>query len=101
RFLAHHQCSDGRWPLHDFNRHARTAPLPAGKVVPDNSQPGTTRRNDTAGTAFGVLPFLAAGITHKPAAKKTLVDYSKGVGMAIRYLINKQSKSGNDRGYFG
>jgi hypothetical protein len=101
KFLALHQCSDGRWTLHDFNRHARTEPLPAGKVVPDNCQPGTTRRNDVAATAFGLLPFLAAGITHKPAAKKSQTDYSKGVGMAIRYLIGRQSKSGGDRGYFG
>ena len=50
---------------------------------------------------FDLLPFLAAGITHKPAAKKMQVDYTKGVGMGLRYLIGRQSKSGGDRGYFG
>jgi hypothetical protein len=101
KFLAHHQAADGHWSLHDFHRHARTAPLPAGKVQPDNSQPNTTQANNTAGTAFGLLPFLAAGITHKPPKKKPIHDYSKGVGLAIRYLINKQTKNGNDRGYYG
>jgi len=101
RFLALHQCSDGRWTLHDFNRHARTEALPRGKVSPDNSQPMTTRRNDVAATAFGLLPFLASGIPHKPATKKQKYDYTKGVGMGLRWLISRQSKSGNDRGYFG
>ncbi len=103
RFLALHQAADGHWSLHDFNKHARTAPLgdPKGKLQPDNSQPNTTQANNTAGTAFGLLPFFAAGITHKPPKIKPLVDYSKGVGLAIRYLIAKQTKSGNDRGYYG
>jgi hypothetical protein len=100
-WLALHQAADGHWGLHDFHRHARTAPLPGGKVAPDNSTPGTSRRNDTAGTAFGLLPFLAAGITHKPAAKKQLKDYSKTVGAALRWLINRQSKASSDRGYYG
>ena len=73
----------------------------AGKVVPDNSQPQTTRRNDTAGTAFGLLPFLAAGITHKTAKSQKLVDYSKAVGKAIDWLMARQSKSGNDKGFYG
>ncbi|MFO0930364.1 MAG: prenyltransferase/squalene oxidase repeat-containing protein [Gemmataceae bacterium] len=101
KFLALHQSSDGRWSLNNFNRNARTEPLPGGKVVPDNSQPMTTRSNDTAGTAFGLLPFLAGGITHKPAKDKKQKDYSKGVGKAIDFLIAKQSKSGADRGFYG
>jgi len=101
KFLALHQASDGHWSLTNFNKHARTAPLPGGKVVPDNSQPNTTQANDTAGTAFGMLPFLAAGITHKPPKKKLITDYSKGVGLAVKYLMNKQSKSSGDRGYYG
>lgn len=101
QFLALHQSADGSWSLNEFNKHARTAPLPAGKVVPDNSQPQTTRRNPTAGTAFGLLPFLAAGITHKPSKTPKAVDYSKGVGKAIDYLVAKQTKTGADRGNYG
>src|SRR4051794_4707497 len=54
RWLALHQAADGRWSLHQFNRFARTAPVPLGKVVPDTSKPGTSRNNDVAGTAFAL-----------------------------------------------
>ncbi len=101
KFLALHQAAGGYWSLHEFHKHARTAPLPGGKVVGDNCQPMTTRRNDTAGAAFGLLPFLAAGITHKPSKTPKQVDYTKAVGKAIDYLINKQSKSGGDKGFYG
>jgi hypothetical protein len=101
KWLALHQAPDGHWGLHDFNRYARTAPLPAGKRQADGSTPGTSRRNDTAGTAFGVLPFLAAGLTHKPAGKAKVNDYSKTVYHALNWLSVRQSKSGSDRGFFG
>ena len=101
RFLALHQSPDGSWSLNDFNRYARTEPLPAGKIVPDNCQPMTTRRNETAGTAFGLLPFLAAGITNKPATKSKQKDYSKGVERAILSLMARQSKASGDRGNYG
>jgi len=100
-FLALHQAPDGHWGLHDFNRYARTAPLPGGTIRPDRCQPGTTRRNDTAGTAFGLLPFLAAGITHRSSKEKVEHDYSKVVGRAIDWMIQRQSKSGNDAGFYG
>jgi hypothetical protein len=106
-FLALHQNSAGYWSLSNFHRDARTVPvghLPKKNrpvIVPDNCQPNTTQENKTAGTAFGLLPFLAGGITHKPPKKKVQIDYSKGVRKAIEYLIAKQSKSGNDRGYYG
>jgi hypothetical protein len=101
QWLALHQCPDGHWSLNEFNKFARDKPLPAGKIVPDNSQPNTTQENRTAATAFGILPFLAAGITNKPPKKKPQIDYSKAVGLAIRYLINKQVKTGNDKGNYG
>jgi hypothetical protein len=100
-WLALHQCPDGHWSLNEFNKFARTAPLPGGRVVADNSQPNTTQGNNTAGTAFGLLPFLAGGITHKKPKVKPQIDYTTTVRLAMQYLINKQSKSGNDRGYYG
>ena len=101
QFLALHQAPDGHWGLNDFNRYARDLPLPAGKIAPDNSQPMTTRKNDTAGTAFGLLPFLAAGITNKPSVKGKQTDYSKGVERAIVNLMARQSKASADRGNYG
>jgi hypothetical protein len=54
-------------------------------------------RNDIAATGLGLLPFLAAGITHRPAkvAKK---DYSKTVEGALNYLMTKQAKDGSYSG---
>jgi hypothetical protein len=97
-WLALHQASDGHWSMHEFNHHAREKPLPSGKVFTCNCQPGTGRHNDIAGTAFGVLPFLAAGQTHKPSGKATQKDYSKSVGAALTYLVNKQDKKD---GFYG
>jgi hypothetical protein len=96
-WLAHHQAQDGHWSLHEFNRHAREKPYPAGKVFTDNSTGMSSRKNDVAGTAFGLLPFLAAGQTHRPA-KNAKKDYSKSVKAALDYLIRKQDKT---TGFYG
>lgn len=100
-WLALHQCANGRWSLHQFNRHARTAPLPGGKVVPDNSEPGVARSDDTGGTALGLLPFLAAGITPKSKLEQNMKDYRKGVERGLAWLLETQVKSGATRGSFG
>ncbi len=102
KFLALHQSADGSWSLNNFGRNYRTEPLPKGKLIPYNAEANTTRNNNTAGTAFGLLPFLAAGITNKPSKDNVnKVDYSKGVALAIRWMINQQVKSGSERGYYG
>ena len=62
----------GGWSLSQFHQHYRPG-LKGEKTVFD---PRATGRGlsgaigDVAGTAFGVLPFLAAGITHKPGSGK-------------------------------
>jgi hypothetical protein len=96
-WLALHQATDGRWSLHEFHRHGRDKPLGGGKTIVCNCGGEVTRRNDVAATAFGLLPFLAAGITHKPAAKATQKDYSKTVGQGLNWLIGRQGKDG----YYG
>jgi hypothetical protein len=96
-WLALHQSQDGRWSLHQFNHHAREKSRPAGKVFRCNCEAGTANRNDIAATAFGLLPFLGAGITHKPG-KATQKDYSKTVEGAINWLIGKQSQDGSYSG---
>jgi hypothetical protein len=97
-WLAMHLSSDGRWSMTEFHLHGRDAIWPKGKVIgncgckPDGGNSG----NDIAGTAFGLLPLLGAGQTHKPnndANRK--VDYSKNVEAGLRYLIRKQDKEGN------
>jgi hypothetical protein len=101
RFLALHQANDGHWGLHDFNKHARTAPLLGGKVVGDDSLPGSTRRANVAGTAFGLLPFLAAGITHRAPPGAAADSYHKAVDAGLKWLMAQQEKAGFDKGFFG
>ncbi len=93
KWLALHQEQDGHWSLHDF--HGREKPRPAGKVFPKcGCEAGTANRNDIAATGFGLLPFLGAGITHKPG-KTAQTDYSKTVEGAINWLIGKQAQNGS------
>src|SRR5262249_49192533 len=72
--------------------------------IPDPNAKGrglSGATGDIAGAAFGVLPFLAAGITHKPGSgKKAEFDdrYVKTVDRALRYLMAKQSRSDGDFG---
>jgi hypothetical protein len=66
-------------------------------VVPCSCQPLTTNHNDIAATAFGLLPFLGAGITHRPPRQKQGVDYSKTVDAGLKYLLKEQ----NARGFYG
>src|SRR5262245_13635856 len=68
KWLALHQAPDGRWSLDEFSKHAREK-LDADRYFDDKST-GKGTKNDVAGTAFGLLPFLAAGITHKTTAKQ-------------------------------
>lgn len=96
-WLAHHQAQDGHWSLTEFNHHAREKPRPGGRVSQCNCKADTGNRNDIAATAFGVLPFLAAGITHK-AGKQSQKDYSKTVEGGINWLIGKQSSDGKYSG---
>jgi len=98
-WLALHQAPDGRWALDGFTSHARDKYGPGGKPFTCNCQ-GSGQKNDIAGTAFGVLPFLAAGITHKPivADKKQQRDYTKTVEGALKFLMAKQDKSNGSLG---
>jgi hypothetical protein len=97
KWLALHQGDDGRWSLDGFHNNAREKPgLGTGTRFTCNCG-GQGQRNDTAGTAFGVLPFLAAGITPRSANKTENVkeDYTKNVDAALKYLITHQEKDGD------
>jgi hypothetical protein len=92
-WLALHQAPDGRWALEGFTSHAKDQYGTKAKAFTCNCT-GVGQKRDTAGTAFGILPFLAAGITHKPIAdKKQSRDYSKTVEAALKFLMAKQDKS--------
>jgi hypothetical protein len=92
-WLALHQAPDGRWSLEGFTSHAKDQYGPKAKTFTCNCT-GVGQKRDTAGTAFGILPFLAAGITHKPTTdKKQSRDYSKTVDSALKFLIAKQDRA--------
>jgi hypothetical protein len=76
KWLSRHQANDGRWGLHDFHDAGRCA----------CANPGSP--NDTAGTGLGLLPFLAAGETHKTGA------YTKQVSYALKWIIQHQAADG-------
>ena len=77
QWLARHQMPDGHWMLDD----------------PRFKDKG--KENDVAGTAFGLLPLLGAGKTHKPAKDN---PYDKPIEKALLFLLRKQDKR---TGYFG
>jgi hypothetical protein len=93
-WLALHQAPDGHWSLSGFRQHAREKPLGVpGRTFTCNCQGECNRQNDVAATAFGLLPFLAAGQTHRPSAQKVHQDYSKTVAAGLDFLLKKQDKN--------
>src|SRR5262245_2536734 len=92
-WLALHQAPDGSWSMDHFHLHARQD-LKANRYGNDNST-GRGQKNDTAGAAFGVLPFLAAGITHKVTGQLKQDQYSKTVQRGLTYLVGKQARDGS------
>jgi hypothetical protein len=75
-WLSRNQSADGSWRL-DGNFQDR----------------GTA--NDTAGTAFGLLPLLGAGKTHKPAKDN---PYDKPIEKALAFLVRKQDRQTGNLG---
>ena len=73
-WLARHQAADGHWSL--------------------DKSTDKSMKNDTAGTAFGLLPFLAAGVTHK-GGKGPAQKYSKTVAAGLDYLLKQQRRDGS------
>jgi hypothetical protein len=48
--------------------------------------------NDVAGTAFGLLPLLGAGYTHKAAKNAKTNPFEKPIEKGLAFLIRKQDK---------
>jgi len=85
-WIVRHQAHDGHWSIDGFHQTARCTCENRG-----------SHNNDIAGTAFGLLPLLGAGYTHK-ADKKNPNQYQKNVLAALNYLIRKQNKRTGDFG---
>src|SRR5262249_46042896 len=84
KWLSQHQAPDGHWSIDGFQAHGKC-----------NCQGKGNHNNDVAGTAFGLLPFLGAGMTHKPGSSGSGL-YTKNVERALKYLIAKQNKETGD-----
>jgi hypothetical protein len=100
QWLALHQNNDGSWSMTDYNLSTREKPLgQPGKVftVTGGDKDKGASENKVAATAFALLPFLAAGQTHK-FNKENKIDYSKTVRGGLDWLIKQQGKDG---GYGG
>jgi hypothetical protein len=78
-WLARHQSGDGSWSIDDF-------------YCPDKacSGVGTIHNANAAGTALGVLPFLAAGQTHQSKG-----PYKTHINKAVNWLIKNQAPTGD------
>jgi hypothetical protein len=96
RWLALHQAPEGHWALDQFHTHAR-ADLQSNKYVVEQMT-GVGKKNDVAGTGFGVLPFLAHGVTHKPTGKEKDDVYVKTVRNGLNWLLRNQGKDGGFQG---
>jgi len=95
-WILRHQLPDGRWSLTSYHRCCRDATC---------TTPGKTEA-DTAATALGLLPFLAAGHTHQTLgaiaegkeSKKTGRDYQRAVNNGLYWLLRTQKPDGDLRG---
>jgi hypothetical protein len=77
QWLAKNQRPDGSWRLDDPNFRDKGV------------------ANDTGGTALALLPFLAAGHTHKVAKDN---PHAKTVDKGLSFLLRKQNKKTGDLG---
>jgi hypothetical protein len=93
QWMAMHQAPDGRWSLDGFHQHATDKPGPSGRRFVCNCE-GRGGKHDVAATAFGLLPFLGAGETHKGSATSKAPVYAKTVEKGLDWLISKQDKEG-------
>jgi RNA polymerase sigma factor (sigma-70 family) len=82
KWLSEHQAPDGHWSLDGFHQDGHC------------NCTGTGQPNHAiAGTAFGLLPFLGAGITHQSPARVT--PYGKNVELGLKYLVSQQKADGD------
>jgi len=98
KWLAAHQQADGSWPL---DKYSENIPNCDCKIEFEKE---VDKDSETGGTAFGVLAFLGAGVTHNRAPKSPpeLAGYQDVVRKGLVYLSrNQQRTNDNNDGYLG
>ncbi len=90
KWLAAHQQSDGSWALKDYAKGIAGCDCQIDFEKEAEDSP-------TAGTAFGVLPFLGAGVTHNrsPANPPELAKYQRVVERGLIFLAQHQIRGSN------
>ena len=88
RWLADHQSADGSWSLGAYSDAA-------GGCSCKTKVEGSVDKNNTAATAFGILPMLGAGVTpfKAPDYPPVLSDYTENVKKGLIYLIRNQKRT--------
>jgi hypothetical protein len=66
--------------------------LPDGHWALDGDFPDRGQNDDVAGTAFGLLPLLAAGYTHQQAKNADAAPYHQAVARGLAFLLSKQDR---------
>ena len=91
-------CERNAAPLghHDRLPHFQRQQSPDGHWALDGAFKDKGTPNDVAGTAFGLLPFLAGGKTHKPDGTKNPFD--KTVARGLEFLKRRQDMKKGDFG---
>lgn len=92
RWLARHQREDGRWSLKAYSEGIEGCDC-------QSESESQVDDNDTAGTVFGLLPMLGAGITHNstPEQSAELAEYRKAVEKGLTFLIQHQVRKAGDK----
>lgn len=93
RWLANHQQADGSWKLKEYDQGIQ------GCDCRNEKAEEKVLDIDVAGTAFGVLPFLGAGVglDRCPENPPELAgEYMKRVKAAIGFLVKNQSHHPKD-----
>jgi hypothetical protein len=80
-WLAAHQFQDGHWSLDRFHERCKGQ-------HPNCSGAGKVR-SDTAATGMALMPFLAAGHTHRSG------QYQKVVAKGIEWMVEQQKGNGD------
>ena len=79
-WLARHQLADGSWSLDKYTDRCNNKSCTGPGRIP----------SDVAATAFGLLPFLAAGQTHKAKG-----PYRQNIDNGLAWLIKHQKADGD------
>jgi hypothetical protein len=80
-WMVAHQAPDGHWSLDGFHQHGHC-----------NCDSRGSTSNDVAATAFGLLPMLGAGYTHRSVGKEAA--YAKNVERGLKFLLFQQNREG-------